>query len=88
MHVAELKRLGADITIEGSRAIVRGSGRGKLCGAPVMATDLRASASLVIAGLAATGTTQISRIYHLERGYENMVEKLQGLGAQVSKVKE
>jgi UDP-N-acetylglucosamine 1-carboxyvinyltransferase len=53
-----------------------------------MATDLRASASLVIAGLAASGTTQISRIYHLERGYENMVEKLQGLGAQVSKVKE
>lgn len=88
MHVAELKRLGADITIEGSRAIVRGIGRGKLCGAPVMATDLRASASLVIAGLAASGTTQISRIYHLERGYENMMDKLQGLGAQVSKVKE
>ena len=88
MHVAELKRMGADITIEGSRAIVRGIGRGKLCGAPVMATDLRASASLVIAGLAASGTTQISRIYHLERGYETMVEKLQGLGAQVAKVKE
>lgn len=88
MHVAELKRMGADIAIEGSRAVVRGIGRDKLCGAPVMATDLRASASLVIAGLAASGTTQISRIYHLERGYENMVEKLQGLGAKVWKVKE
>lgn len=88
MHVAELKRMGADIAIEGSRAVVRGIGRDKLCGAPVMATDLRASASLVIAGLAASGTTQISRIYHLERGYENMVEKLQGLGAKVWKIKE
>jgi UDP-N-acetylglucosamine 1-carboxyvinyltransferase len=88
MHVAELKRMGADIAIEGSRAVVRGIGRDKLCGAPVMATDLRASASLVIAGLAAGGTTRISRIYHLERGYENMVEKLQGLGARVRKVRE
>lgn len=88
MHVAELKRMGADITIEGSRAIVRGIGRDQLCGAPVMATDLRASASLVIAGLAASGTTEISRIYHLERGYENMVEKLRGLGARVRKVNE
>jgi len=87
MHVAELKRMGADITIEGTRAVVRGIGRDKLCGAPVMATDLRASASLVIAGLAASGTTEISRIYHLERGYENMVEKLQGLGARIRKVK-
>ena len=80
--------MGADIAIEGSRAVVRGIGRDKLCGAPVMATDLRASASLVIAGLAANGTTQISRIYHLERGYENMAEKLQGLGARVRKVRE
>jgi len=88
MHVAELKRMGADITIEGSRAVVRGIGRDKLCGAPVMATDLRASASLVIAGLAASGITRISRIYHLERGYENMVEKLRGLGAKVGKVRE
>lgn len=88
MHVAELNRLGADITIEGSRAVVRGIGRDKLCGAPVMATDLRASASLVIAGLSAAGTTEISRIYHLERGYENMVDKLRGLGATVRKVKE
>jgi UDP-N-acetylglucosamine 1-carboxyvinyltransferase len=78
MHVAELKRMGADITIEGSRAVVRGIGRDKLCGAPVMATDLRASASLVIAGLSASGTTEISRIYHLERGYENMVENYKG----------
>ena len=88
MHVAELKRMGADITIEGSRAVVRGIGRDQLCGAPVMATDLRASASLVIAGLSATGQTEISRIYHLERGYENMVEKLQRLGARVRKARE
>lgn len=88
MHVAELKRLGADITIEGSRAVVRGIGRGRLCGAPVMATDLRASASLVVAGLAASGTTRISRIYHLERGYENMVDKLLAVGAKVRKVRE
>jgi UDP-N-acetylglucosamine 1-carboxyvinyltransferase len=88
MHVAELKRLGADITIEGSRAVVRGIGRDRLCGAPVMATDLRASASLVIAGLSAGGRTEISRIYHLERGYEHMVDKLSGLGARVAKVKE
>ncbi|MCL1981289.1 MAG: UDP-N-acetylglucosamine 1-carboxyvinyltransferase [Proteobacteria bacterium] len=87
MHVAELKRMGADITIEGSRAVVRGIGRDKLCGAPVMATDLRASASLVIAGLAASGATTISRIYHLERGYENMVEKMQGLGAKINRIK-
>ncbi len=88
MHVAELKRMGADITIEGSRAVVRGIGRDQLCGAPVMATDLRASASLVIAGLSALGQTEISRIYHLERGYENMVEKLSGLGARIRIVRE
>lgn len=88
MHVAELKRMGADIAIEGSRAIVRGIGRNQLCGAPVMATDLRASASLVIAALAASGKTEISRIYHLERGYENMVEKLCGVGARALRVKE
>jgi UDP-N-acetylglucosamine 1-carboxyvinyltransferase len=88
MHVAELKRMGADIAIEGSRAVVRGIGRDKLCGAPVMATDLRASASLVIAGLAAVGITEISRIYHLERGYENMAEKLQLLGAKIHKIRE
>ena len=87
MHVAELQRLGADITIDGSSSIVRGVSRDKLCGAPVMATDLRASASLVVAGLAASGTTEISRIYHLERGYEQMVKKLQGVGADIEKVR-
>lgn len=86
MHVAELQRLGADITIDGASAVVRGISRDRICGAPVMATDLRASASLVAAGLAASGTTEISRIYHLERGYENMVEKLQGAGADIEKV--
>ncbi len=85
MHVAELQRLGADITIDGSSAVVRGVSPARLCGAPVMATDLRASASLVIAGLAAGGTTEISRIYHLERGYENMIEKLQAVGANIYK---
>ena len=83
MHVAELQRMGADIKIDGSTAIVTGRKWGELCGAQVMATDLRASASLVIAGLAAKGTTEISRIYHLERGYENMPEKLQKLGANI-----
>ena len=86
MHVLELKRMGADIELDGRTAVVRGVKR--LSGAPVMATDLRASASLVIAGLAASGTTRISRIYHLERGYENMVEKLQRLGARVQKIRE
>jgi UDP-N-acetylglucosamine 1-carboxyvinyltransferase len=88
MHVAELQRIGADIKVDGSTAIVTGKKRGELCGAQVMATDLRASASLVIAGLAAEGTTEISRIYHLERGYENMAEKLQKLGARIKIVKE
>jgi UDP-N-acetylglucosamine 1-carboxyvinyltransferase len=88
MHVAELQRMGADIKIDGSSAIVKGCSRESLCGAPLMATDLRASASLVIAGLTAPGTTEISRIYHLERGYENMVEKLRGLGAVIRVVKE
>jgi UDP-N-acetylglucosamine 1-carboxyvinyltransferase len=86
MHVAELQRLGADITIDGSSAVIRGVPPEKLCGAPLMATDLRASASLVIAGLSAKGTTEISRIYHLERGYENMVGKLRNLGADISQV--
>ncbi len=83
MHVAELQRLGADITIDGSSAVVRGISRNNLCGAPVMATDLRASASLVVAALASSGATEISRIYHLERGYENMVDKLQKVGADI-----
>ena len=87
MHVAELQRLGADITIDGASAVVRGISRDRICGSLVMATDLRASASLVVAGLAASGTTEISRIYHLERGYENMVEKLQSTGADIEKVR-
>ena len=86
MHVAELKRMGAEIKINGNSAIVKGIDQ--LKGARVMATDLRASASLVVAGLAAHGITEISRIYHLERGYENMVGKLQALGARVRKAKE
>ncbi len=85
MHVSELKRMGADIQVEGHSAIVRGLG--ELSGAPVMATDLRASASLVLAGLAANGTTEISRIYHLDRGYERMEEKLRAVGADIQRVK-
>ena len=86
MHVAELRRLGADISIDGSSAVVNGTTRDRLIGAPMMATDLRASASLVIAGLATSGITEISRIYHLERGYENMVEKLRRVGADIERV--
>jgi UDP-N-acetylglucosamine 1-carboxyvinyltransferase len=86
MHVSELARLGADIEIEGPSAIVKG---GKpLSGAPVMASDLRASAALVIAGLAAKGRTQVNRIYHLDRGYESMDVKLQKLGARIQRVEE
>jgi UDP-N-acetylglucosamine 1-carboxyvinyltransferase len=86
MHVSELARLGADIEIEGPSAIVKG-GR-PLSGAPVMASDLRASAALVIAGLAAKGETQVNRIYHLDRGYEQMDVKLQKLGARIERVEE
>jgi UDP-N-acetylglucosamine 1-carboxyvinyltransferase len=86
MHVSELTRLGADIEIEGPSAIVKG---GKpLSGAPVMASDLRASAALVIAGLSARGTTQVNRVYHLDRGYENMDVKLRKLGARIERVEE
>jgi len=85
MHVAELKRMGADITVEGNTAVVKGVE--KLSGAPVMATDLRASASLVLAGLAAEGTTEVSRVYHLDRGYEDLVGKLAGVGAEIERVK-
>ncbi len=84
MHVSELARLGADIEIEGPSAIVKG-GR-PLSGAPVMASDLRASAALVIAGLAAKGATQVNRIYHLDRGYEQMDAKLKQLGAKIERV--
>lgn len=86
MHVAELRRMGADISIEGNIATVKGVPR--LQGAPLMATDLRASASLVVAALAAKGETAIHRIYHLDRGYERMEEKLQQIGADVRRVKE
>jgi len=86
MHVAELLRFGADIVIEGNVATIKGVK--KLSGAPVMATDLRASASLILAGLAAENTTEVSRIYHLDRGYEAIEKKLAGLGADIVRVKE
>ena len=86
MHVAELRRMGADIRTEGATAVIRGVP--SLEGAPVMATDLRASASLVVAGLAARGRTTISRIYHLDRGYSRLEEKLSRLGARVRRIKE
>ena len=86
MHVSELTRLGADIGIEGPSAIVKG---GKpLSGAPVMASDLRASAALVLAGLAAKGATQVNRVYHIDRGYENIDGKLRKLGARIERVDE
>ena len=81
MHVCELQRMGADIQIDGHSAIIRGSEQ--LTGAPVMATDLRASASLILAGLAAENTTEVSRIYHLDRGYERIEKKLAALGARI-----
>jgi UDP-N-acetylglucosamine 1-carboxyvinyltransferase len=86
MHVEELRRMGAEIKVEGNRAVVTGPTR--LTGAPVMASDLRASAGLVLAGLAAEGTTEILRVYHLDRGYERMEEKLRGLGATITRHKE
>jgi UDP-N-acetylglucosamine 1-carboxyvinyltransferase len=85
-HVAELQRLGADIKLEHNRAVIRGVER--LDGAPVMATDIRASAALVLAALVAEGETRISRIYHLDRGYEGLDEKLRKLGADVQRVRE
>ncbi len=84
IHVSELRRMGADITISGNHAMVKGVKR--LSGAPVMATDLRASASLVLAGLAAENTTHISRIYHLDRGYEAIEKKFAALGAVIERV--
>lgn len=86
MHIGELKRMGADITVDGRCAVVRGVRR--LSGAPLMATDLRASASLILAGLVAEGKTEVSRIYHLDRGYQRIEEKLKGLGAKIERVKE
>jgi UDP-N-acetylglucosamine 1-carboxyvinyltransferase len=86
MHVSELTRLGADIEIEGPSAIIKG-GR-PLSGAEVMASDLRASAALVIAGLAASGSTKVNRVYHIDRGYENLDGKLRKLGADIRRVRE
>lgn len=86
MHVPELSRMGASIILEGPSAIV--SGCKKLSGAPVMASDLRASAALVLAGMVADGDTEVSRIYHLDRGYENLVGKLQSLGARIRREKD
>jgi len=84
-HVAELQRLGADIRVDGNTATIQGVP--SLSGAPVMATDLRASAALILAGLVANSETKVSRIYHLDRGYERIEEKLQGLGAAIRRVR-
>ena len=84
MHVSEMMRMGADIVIQGKSAIVRGVA--KLRGAPLMATDLRASASLILAGLAAEGTTTISRVYHIDRGYQQIEKKLSALGADIRRI--
>jgi UDP-N-acetylglucosamine 1-carboxyvinyltransferase len=86
MHVPELMRMGANITVHHGSALVRGVDR--LRGAPVMATDLRASVSLVVAALAAEGETLISRVYHLDRGYERLEEKLAACGADVARLRE
>jgi UDP-N-acetylglucosamine 1-carboxyvinyltransferase len=85
MHVPELQRMGADIELEANSAVCKGVTR--LKGAQVMATDLRASASLIIAGLVAEGETQVDRIYHLDRGYEKIEDKLSALGADIIRVK-
>ena len=86
MHVPELLRMGADIRVDGDTAIVNGSSR--LKGAPVMATDLRASVSLVLAGLAAEGETVVNRVYHLDRGFERIEEKLKSCGADIERLRE
>jgi UDP-N-acetylglucosamine 1-carboxyvinyltransferase len=85
MHVSEMKRMGADISLNGPTAIIKGVER--LSGAPVMASDLRASAALVLAGLHSEGTTEVNRVYHIDRGYELIDEKLNGLGANIERVK-
>ena len=87
MHAAELSRMGANIRVDGRTAMVPGNKR-PLVGAPVMSTDLRAGAALVLAGLVATGKTEVSEIYHIERGYENFVEKLSALGAKIKRVED
>jgi UDP-N-acetylglucosamine 1-carboxyvinyltransferase len=86
MHVAELKRMGAHVDLEGATAVIQGVDQ--LFGAPVMASDLRASAALVLAGLKADGVTEVSRVYHIDRGYEHLDEKLSELGAHIERVKE
>jgi UDP-N-acetylglucosamine 1-carboxyvinyltransferase len=86
MHVQELVRMGADIQVNGPSALVRGTGR--LEGAPVMASDLRAGAALVLAGLCAEGETRVQRIYHIDRGYERLEEKLSAVGADIRRVHE
>jgi UDP-N-acetylglucosamine 1-carboxyvinyltransferase len=84
MHVQEMQRMGADLQIEGNTVLCKG--REQLTAAPVMATDLRASASLVLAALVAEGETEVDRIYHIDRGYECIEEKLQQLGAQIKRI--
>ncbi|MFV2003483.1 MAG: UDP-N-acetylglucosamine 1-carboxyvinyltransferase, partial [Paracoccaceae bacterium] len=84
MHAPELMRMGATIEVHGGTATV--TGVDKLRGAPVMATDLRASVSLILAGLAAEGDTTVSRVYHLDRGYEHLVRKLRGVGATIERI--
>jgi UDP-N-acetylglucosamine 1-carboxyvinyltransferase len=86
MHVPELCRMGANVNVHGASALVRGVSQ--LTGAPVMATDLRASVSLVVAGLAAAGETIINRVYHLDRGYERLEEKLAACGALIERIGE
>jgi UDP-N-acetylglucosamine 1-carboxyvinyltransferase len=86
MHLPELERLGAQVRRQGTAAIVRGIDR--LSGAPVTASDLRASAALVLAGLVAEGTTEVHRVYHIDRGYERIEQRLEGLGAAIRREKE
>jgi UDP-N-acetylglucosamine 1-carboxyvinyltransferase len=86
MHVPELMRMGANITVHSASVLVRGVP--KLTGAPVMATDLRASVSLVLAGLAAEGETTVNRVYHLDRGYERLEEKLAACGAEIERIRD
>jgi UDP-N-acetylglucosamine 1-carboxyvinyltransferase len=86
MHAPELIRMGAKVDVQGGKAVV--TGVDKLKGAPVMATDLRASVSLILAGMAAEGETKVSRVYHLDRGYEHVVAKLRGVGANIERIKD
>jgi UDP-N-acetylglucosamine 1-carboxyvinyltransferase len=85
MHVSELKRMGADISLNGHTVVIKGVE--KMSGAPVMASDLRASAALVLAGLRAEGVTEVNRVYHIDRGYESIDDKLNGLGARIERMK-